>query len=180
MTRTLEHAADVEVQGARSGLASALLSAAFLALAGAIGVALHQPWVFPSLAPTLMVLAETPHHPSARPQSVLVGHLVGIFAGLLALLAFGLRSHPSAVQEGLTWHRVGAVCLAVALTSLVLQLVRCPHPPAGATTLIVSLGVLRTTPQLRTMVLAVLLLTVVAVLVHLGMVARGRPLRAEA
>jgi CBS-domain-containing membrane protein len=147
------------------GLWSAALSAAFVGLAGAIGVAFGQPWVFPSLAPSLMVMAETPDEPAARPQNVLIGHLVGLCAGLLALVVTGLRSHPSAVQEGLSGPRVLACCLAVAVTALVLQLARLPHPPAGATTLIVALGVLRTGPQLRAMLLAFLLLTLVAVAV---------------
>lgn len=149
----------------RTGVWSGGLSAAALGVAGTIGVATKQPWLFPSLGPTLMVLAETPHEPAARPRHVLVGHLVGIGAGVLALAVTGLRDHPSAVQEGVSSRRVLAVCLAVALTALVLQLLRCAHPPAGATTMIVSLGILKTDAQLRTMVLGVGLVTLVAVLV---------------
>jgi hypothetical protein len=156
-----------EETGARTGLVSALLGAAVLAVLGAIGIALKQPWLFPSLGPTLMVLAETPTEPAADALNVLVGHVVGIGAGLLALVAFGLREHPSAVQEGLSWPRVGAVCLAIALTALVLQLLHRPHPPAGATTLIVALGILHTGTQLRTMLLAVAALTLVAAVVQL-------------
>ncbi|MCU1593107.1 MAG: hypothetical protein JWO12_499 [Frankiales bacterium] len=154
-------------QAVRRGLASAGLSCAFVAVAGAIGVAAKQPWLFPSLAPSLMVLAETPRQPAARPQNVLVGHLVGLAAGWMGLVVMGLRSHPSAVQEGLSSSRVLCCVIAVALTALVLQLVQLPHPPAGATTLIVALGILRTGPQLRTMTYAFLLLTVIAVCVHL-------------
>lgn len=145
------------------GFRSAALSVVVLAAAGAVGVAVHQPWVFPSVGPTLMLLAETPAQPSAAPRSVLVGHVVGLSAGLLALVLLGLRSHPSAVQEGLTGSRVVAVCLALGLTALVLQVLRCPHPPAGATTLIVALGVLRTDAQLGTMLLVFLALAAVAV-----------------
>ncbi|MCU1595661.1 MAG: hypothetical protein JWO12_3053, partial [Frankiales bacterium] len=78
-----------------------------------------------------------------------------------------LRSHPSAVQEGLSSSRVLCCVIAVALTALVLQVVHLPHPPAGATTLIVALGILRTGPQLRTMTYAFLVLAVIAVCVHL-------------
>jgi len=156
------------MSGLRTGLWSATRSVLVLATAGAVGIALKQPWLFPSLGPTLMVVAETPHEPAADPRNVLVGHLVGLGAGLIGLLVTGLRSHPSAVQEGLTGHRlVVAVCLAIGLTALLLQLIRCPHPPAGATTLIVALGILRTTPQLRTMALAVVGVAAVAAVVHL-------------
>lgn len=155
------------MSGLRTGLWSATLSVLVLAAAGAVGIALKQPWLFPSLGPTLMVVAETPREPAAHPRNVLVGHLVGLGAGLIGLLVTGLRSHPSAVQEGLTGHRLVAVCLAIGLTALLLQLIRCPHPPAGATTLIVALGILRTTPQLRTMALAVVGVAAVAAVVHL-------------
>jgi CBS-domain-containing membrane protein len=155
------------VNRVHKGLWSASLSVVALAVAGALGIAFKQPWLFPSLGPTLMVIAETPKEPAAHPRNVLVGHLVGIAAGLAALLATGLRTHPSAVQEGLTTSRVVAVCLAIGITALVLQFVGCPHPPAGATTLIVALGILKTSPQLQTMVLAVLLVTGISVATHL-------------
>jgi len=51
---------------------------------------------------------------------------------LLGLLVTGLRSHPSAAQEGLIGRRLVAVRLAIGLTALLLQIIRCPHPPAGA------------------------------------------------
>ena len=47
----------------------------------------------------------------------------------------------------------------MALTTLLLTWLRKPHPPAGATTLIVSLGILTTPPQLLSMAGAILLIT---------------------
>lgn len=148
------------------GVYAFVLCALVIGLAGLIGVALHQPWVFPSLGPTLMMFFETPTATSARPRDALVGHGVAILAGLIALLVFGLRHHPSSVQEGLTGARVGAAALSLALTTLALSITRYPHPPAGATTLIVSLGILTSTAQLGVMALAVILVTVVGVLLN--------------
>jgi len=142
------------------------MSIVCLAAVGAVGVALKQPWVFPSLGPTVMVLAETPTQPAAHPRNVLSGHLVGIAAGYLSLLLLGLTDNPPVIQEGLTSTRVAAAVLSVALTALVLQAIRTPHPPAGATTLIVSLGLLKTPASLRAMVLSVILLTVLATLIN--------------
>ena len=142
------------------------MSIVCLAAVGAVGVALKQPWVFPSLGPTVMVLAETPTQPAAHPRNVLSGHLVGIAAGYLSLLLLGLTDNPPVIQEGLTSTRVAAAVLSVALTALVLQAIRSPHPPAGATTLIVSLGLLKTPASLRAMVLSVILLTVLATLIY--------------
>lgn len=157
--RTTHHRTE---PGLATGVWSLVVCVVGLAVVGAIGIALHQPWVFPSLGPTLMVLAETPDQPAALPRNVLVGHLVGIAAGVLALVVTGLLHHPSALQEGLTTTRVLATCLSLGLTALVLQVLRTPHPPAGATTLIVSLGLLRTGEQLLVVLLAVVVCLAVA------------------
>ena len=148
------------------GAYSAALSIICLAAVGALGVALKQPWVFPSLGPTVMVLAETPTQPAAHPRNVLSGHVVGVAAGYLSLLVFGLTNNPPVTQEGLTTTRVAAAVLSVALTALVLQAIRTPHPPAGATTLIVSLGILKTPASLRALLLSVVVLTVLATLIN--------------
>jgi CBS-domain-containing membrane protein len=151
------------------GAYSAVMSIVCLAAVGAVGVALKQPWVFPSLGPTVMVLAETPNQPAAHPRNVLSGHVVGLGAGYLSLLLLGLTDNPAVTQEGLTWVRVAAAVLSVALTALVLQAIGTPHPPAGATTLIVSLGILKTPASLRAMLLSVILLTVLATLINRAM-----------
>jgi CBS-domain-containing membrane protein len=53
-----------------------------------------------------------------------------------------------------------AGALSVALTTVVLTLLKLQHPPAGATTLIVSLGILHQPPQLLAMAGAIVLITV--------------------
>jgi hypothetical protein len=148
--------------GRALGVWAAVVSAIALAVAGLVGVLLHQPWVFPSLGPTLMVILETPSQPSAHPRNVLVGHAVGVAAGFLALVVTGLRTAPSAVQAGLDGPRVTAAVIALAVTVLVLQLLHTPHPPAGATTLIVGLGILKTPGDLAIIMLSVVLVTVIA------------------
>jgi hypothetical protein len=50
--------------------------------------------------------------------------------------------------------------LSVAITTAVLALLALPHPPAGATTLIVSLGILAKPVDLVSMAGAVVLITV--------------------
>ncbi|MGO4435525.1 HPP family protein, partial [Paenarthrobacter sp. RAF9] len=53
-----------------------------------------------------------------------------------------------------------AGALSVALTTLVLTWARKPHPPAGATTLIVSLGILTSPAQLLSMAAAIIFTTI--------------------
>src|SRR3954452_4453452 len=145
-----------------TGLYSLVFCFVVLVGAGAVGIARKEPWVFPSLGPSLMLFFETPKQPTASVRNAIVGHLVGLGVGAACLYGFALDGRPPAPVEGLTVTRVLAVALSVAITALVLRVVRCPHPPAGATTLIVSLGVLQTVPQLRTMALSVILVTLAA------------------
>jgi CBS-domain-containing membrane protein len=143
-----------------TGLYAAVLGLVVLGLCGAVGLATKQPWLFPSLGPTVMLFFESGHEPTSRPQNALVGHLVGIGTGAVLLHAFSLDGLPPAPVGGLTTGYAVAGALSVAMTSLVLQVVRLPHPPAGASTLIVSLGILTTPTELATMAAAVVLVTV--------------------
>jgi len=138
------------------------VAAVAIALAGLVGVVVHQPWLFPSLGPTIMIIAETPGQAGAHPRNVFVGHVVAVAAGWLALLVTGLRTGPSAIEAGLDARRVTAAVISLVLTVVALQLLRLPHAPAGATTLIVGLGILKTPGDLVVMILSVLLVTIVA------------------
>jgi CBS-domain-containing membrane protein len=141
------------------GIYAAVLSLVILAVSGAVGLIVHLPWLFPSLGPTVMLFFESPEQPASRPKNTLVGHGVGLLAGALCLYALGLQAKPPAPVGGLTPGHVLAGALSVALTTLVLTWLKMPHPPAGATTLIVSLGILSTPVQLLSMAGAILLIT---------------------
>ena len=69
---------------------------------------------------------------------------------------FGLEQPFAQVETYLLGYSPRAVKgLGYAVTTLVLLLLNASHPPAGATTLIVSLGLLHTLPQLFTAAAAV-------------------------
>ena len=117
-----------------------------------------QAFVFPSLGPTAFLLFYTPLLPASSPRNTLGGHAIGAAAGYLALVVFGLTDAAPALAAGMTGARVGAAALSFGLTSGAMVWARVPHPPAGATTLIVSLGILREPEQLAVLMLAVALL----------------------
>jgi CBS-domain-containing membrane protein len=119
-----------------------------------------QPFVFPSLGPTAFLLFYTPLIPAASPRNTVCGHAIGAAAGYLSLVVFGLTNAPPALATSVTGARVGAAALSLGLTSGAMVWARVPHPPAGATTLIVSLGILRTPAQISVLMLAVVLLVV--------------------
>jgi CBS-domain-containing membrane protein len=161
LTPSLLERAKVRVGRLGAATYAALLSLVVLAASGAVGLLLALPWLFPSLGPTVMLFFESPEQPSARPLNTIVGHAVGILAGVACLAAFGLFGSPPAPVAGLTPAYVAAGAVSVALTTLVLTLLKLPHPPAGATTLIVSLGILTTPLELLSMMGAVILVTVI-------------------
>ena len=157
--------AAAERRAGRAGGGAYAFAACLLVLAavGLGGLLLHQPLLFPSLGPTLMLFFESPRQASAAPRNTLIGHGVAIVAGVACLALFGLTGHPPVITEGVTAARVGAAALSVALTALVLKLLGAPHPPAGASTLIVSLGILTSMSELVSMAAAVVLVTVLGV-----------------
>jgi CBS-domain-containing membrane protein len=117
-----------------------------------------QPFVFPSLGPTAFLLFYTPDAPAASPRNALGGHLIGVLAGYLSLVAFGLLEAGPALAAGVTWSRVGAAALSLGLTAGAMAWLKLPHPPPGATTLIISLGLLTEPAQLGVLMVGVALL----------------------
>jgi CBS-domain-containing membrane protein len=131
-----------------------------IAIMAAAAVLTGQPFIFPSLGPTAFLLFYTPMAPAACPRNTICGHAIGAAAGYLSLVIFGLKDAAPALATSVTWPRVGAAALSLGLTSGVMVWLKVPHPPAGATTLIVSLGILRTPAQIAVLMLAVVLLVV--------------------
>lgn len=141
------------------GLYAGGLSLLTVAVVGLVGLVTHLPWLFPSLGPTVMLFFESPDQPASRPVNALVGHGVGLAAGVACFYGFGVDGLQSAPVGGLTGSHLAAGALSVAVTTFVLTRIDLPHPPAGATTLIVSLGILHTPVHFVTMAAAVVLLT---------------------
>ncbi|HET7478427.1 MAG TPA: HPP family protein [Rubrobacteraceae bacterium] len=125
-----------------------------------------QPLLFPSLGPTAFLFFESPMSAQSSPRNTLIGHAVAVLAGAASLAVFGLLHHPSVLVEGVSPARVGAGALSLALTGSVLLLLKSSHPPTGATTLIVSLGLLKTPRQMAVLMAGVVLLTVVCWIVN--------------
>jgi CBS domain-containing membrane protein len=135
-----------------------------LALLGVIAVVARQPFVFPSLGPTAFLIFATPELPSATPRNAFCGHLIGVVCGWSALAVTGLLNAPPDVATGISPERALAASLSLGLTSGLMVWLRVPHPPACATTLIVSLGILRRPDELLIVMVAIVLLLVEGVI----------------
>ena len=137
-----------------------------IGLMSVLAVITNSPFIFPSLGPTAFLFFYTPTAPSASPRNTLIGHAVGAAAGYFSLVVTGLTMAGPALSVGVTWPRVIAAALSLGLTAGIMVLLKSPHPPAGATTLIVSLGILRQPWQLILLMVAVVLLTLQAIVIN--------------
>ncbi len=123
-------------------------------------------FIFPSLGPTAILFFLTPHAQAAKPKNALWGHAIGIACGYVALIATGLATAPSVLNEGVTVPRIIAASIALALTGAIMVIAKTPHPPAGATTLIVALGFITQPFSLVIVEVAVALLAGQAILIN--------------
>ena len=137
-----------------------------IGIMAALAVVTHSPFIFPSLGPTAFLFFYTPTAPSASPRNTIIGHAIGVAAGYFSLVVTGLTMAGPALAVGVTWPRVIAAALSLGLTSGLMVLLKSPHPPAGATTLIISLGILTKPWQLLLLMAAVILLTIQAFVIN--------------
>src|SRR6266571_7945538 len=135
-------------------------------LMSALAVITGSPFIFPSLGPTAFLFFYTPTAPAASPRNTLIGHAVGAIAGYFSLVVTGLTMAGPALVVGVTWPRVIAAALSLGLTAGLMVLLKATHPPAGATTLIISLGLLTHPLQLLLLMGAVVLLTIQAFVIN--------------
>ncbi|RDZ52362.1 HPP family protein [Haloferax sp. Atlit-6N] len=144
-------------RGLETGLSAGLLVAALGGIAWATG----EPFVFPSLGPTAFVLAFRRRGGRSRSSRIVGGHAVGAVVGFAAyaLVAPGVTLDPSLSAASTdTLRLVTSGAVSVAATSWGMVELDAVHPPACATTLIVSLGLLSTPQSVATIVASVVVL----------------------
>jgi hypothetical protein len=124
------------------------------------------PFIFPSLGATAFLVFFTPTTPAASPRNALCGHAIGIVCGYVALWVTGLQHAGPAIVTELGWTRILAVALSLATTGALMIRMNVPHPPAAATTLIVSLGLVSRPAYLVILEAAVALLVVQAIIIN--------------
>jgi hypothetical protein len=85
------------------------------------------------------------HRPAgaSTPTTLLVGHFIAILAALASLVAFDLLGEPPALVVGVSTATHGRAARRAALTLAGMLIVRRLHPAAGATTLLVGMGIVR-------------------------------------
>ena len=137
-----------------------------IALLALLGTVTHSPFAFPSLGPTAYLFFFTPLAESASPRNAILGHAVGLLCGFGAFRLAAIHGPCCTFTTGLDWPRIVAAALSLSLTGALMVLLKISHPPAGATTLIVSLGILSTPGDVIIIEVAVVLLTLQALLIN--------------
>jgi CBS-domain-containing membrane protein len=106
----------------------------------------NHPWLFPSLGPTIFIVAYMPTTRMAQMFNIVAGHGVGIMAGLIGVLATGAAWEPSVAQvASMTPERTWACVIAVTLSVFSQILTRAFHPPAVSTALLIAVGAFQVT-----------------------------------
>ena len=126
----------------------------------------HNPFVFPSLGPTAYLFFFSPLAEASTPRNAILGHAIALACGYGAFFVTGIPYIHGAFPSGIVWARVLAAALSLSTTGAVMVLAGINHPPAGATTLIVSLGIIAEPRYLLVIEAAVVLLTAQAFVIN--------------
>lgn len=140
-----------------------------IVLLAIVGAVTRSPFVFPSLGPTAYLLFFTPLHKAASPRNAIFGHAIGLLCGYWAFWVTGMHPFTQPPVQASPWPQLFAAAIALAATGMLMVAFSVSHPPAGATTLIVALGILYKPWYLVVIEAAVVLLVLQAwVLNHLA------------
>ena len=137
-----------------------------IAVLALLALVSRNPFVFPSLGPTAYLLFFSPLGKTSSPRNTIVGHAIGLLCGYAAFALTGAGAQPFAAHQGVFWPRILAAALSLSATGALMVLLDVSHPPAGATTLIVSLGIISKPRELVTIELAVFLLVAQALVIN--------------
>ena len=143
--------------------ATCFITIAALALLALVS---RNPFVFPSLGPTAYLLFFSPLGKTSSPRKTIFGHAIGLVCGYAAFVVTGAGALPFGVHQGIFWPRILAPALSLSATGALMVLLEISHPPAGATTLIVSLGIISKPRELIIMEVAVFLLVAQALVIN--------------
>ncbi len=137
-----------------------------IGLLAVLALVSRNPFVFPSLGPTAYLLFFTPLGRTSSPRNTVFGHAIGLVCGYAAFAATGAGALPFGEHPGPFWPRVLAAALSLSATGALMVILDVSHPPAGATTLIVSLGIISRPSELAIIEVAVFLLVAQALAIN--------------
>ena len=139
---------------------------ATIGLLGLLALVTGSPFVFPSLGPTAYLFFFSPLAEASSPRNAILGHAIGLLCGYAAFAVTSGFGPTFAAHGEVHLPRVLAAALALSATGALMALFQVSHPPAGATTLIVALGIISQPRELIVIEIAVILLTAQAFVIN--------------
>jgi CBS domain-containing membrane protein len=157
-----------------SSICDSLAWSAYVCVNGFVSIALlsllalgtGSPFVFPSLGPTAYLFFFSPMAEASSPRNTILGHAIGLICGYAAYMLTVISGQPASMHGGIHGPTVLAAALSLSATGALMVLFKLSHPPAGATTLIVSLGIIFQPKDLIIIEVAVVLLTAQALIIN--------------
>src|SRR5215472_12369950 len=137
-----------------------------IAVLALLALVTRNPFVFPSLGPTAYLLFFSPLGKTSSPRHTIYGHAIGLVCGYAAFALTGAGALPFGTHQGIFWPRILSAALSLSVTGALMVLLDVSHPPAGATTLIVSLGIISKPRELVIIEIAVFLLVAQALAIN--------------
>jgi len=142
------------------------------ALVGAIAWKTGMPFLFPALGASAFIVFAVPHSPAAAPRNVILAQFVGAATGWICIRACSVDPTGATLSHLFGLPHILATSISLGFTTLLMLLLDAPHPPAGATTLIVSLGSM---PEAWHIVVVVASCALLVMLAHMAHAASGTP-----
>lgn len=119
-------------------------------------------FLLPSLGPSIFLLATLPDDEMNFPRRIVGGQVIGAFSAIVAfqlLVGHPVHGDPIPPRSLLGLRQVLSTFLASSLTTAGMYLTNWVHPPAYATTLIISLGYIQDINGALVFLAAVLVVT---------------------
>jgi CBS-domain-containing membrane protein len=129
-----------------------------LIVLGVLSFITGQPFLFPSLGPSIFLLGTLPDDEMNYPQRIIGGQYIGAVAGFVSfhLIVGSIEPGVSPALSLEVLRQVFSSFSAGLLTTFGMYLGNVQHPPAYATTLIISLGFLSSLRGVVVFMIAVL------------------------
>lgn len=121
------------------------LITAVVGLVALFGYWVQAPWLIPSVGASAFIQILLPDKPAGQAYDTGVGQLVGMVAGFASVLVTGAAAAPVMSEtHGIALVRVGAVVLAVFLTSAVQVPLKALSAAGAAVAVLIAAGVAST------------------------------------
>jgi CBS-domain-containing membrane protein len=112
-----------------------------IALLGLLGWPTRDPFVYPPIGASAFMIFSMPTVAAAAPRNAICGQACGVAGGITAPAIFGLLNRHEGLTASMSGPRLGATAAALLLATALMLGLKVSHPAAGATALLIGLGV---------------------------------------